>query len=70
VGSISQPSVIMGARAEACPSSTPQSSNPQSTALPGVANPGAALEAITTFFEDRQVMGRDEFLRILRKSKM
>lgn len=68
VRSISQPSVIMGARpGERSPS------NPQSTALcgvAGVANPGAALEAITKFFEDRHVMGRDEFLRILRKSKL
>jgi hypothetical protein len=74
VRSISQPSVIMGARAEARPSSHPQSSNSQSnsqsTALPSVANPGSALEAITKFFEDRHVMGREEFLRILRKNKM
>lgn len=65
VRSISQPSVIMGARpGERLPQ------NSQSTALSGAANPGAALEAITKFFEDRHVMGRDEFLRILRKSKL
>jgi len=65
VRSISQPSVIMGARAEAVPSP-----EPQSIPLPAAANPALALEAITKFFEDRHVMGRDEFLRILRKSKV
>ena len=36
--------------------------------LPGVGNPSAALQAMQNFFENRHVMGRDEFLRILRKS--
>ncbi len=38
-------------------------------ALPVVANPSAALHAMRSFFENRHVMGRDEFLRILRKSQ-
>jgi hypothetical protein len=64
VRSISQPSVIIGARAaERPPSST------QPNAVPAPANPGAVLQAILTFFEDRHVMGREEFLRILRKSQ-
>jgi hypothetical protein len=33
-----------------------------------VANPSAALQAMLNFFEDRQMMGREEFLGILRKS--
>jgi hypothetical protein len=65
VRSLSQPSVIMGARPEAAPSP-----EPQSIPLSAAANPALALEAITKFFEDRHVMGRDEFLRILRKSKV
>jgi hypothetical protein len=32
-------------------------------------NPSAALQAIHKFFEDRHVMGREEFLRIVRKSQ-
>src|SRR5712671_5847925 len=59
VRSISQPSVIMGARAPERPPSSPQTG-----AVPGLANPGAALQAITKFFEDRHVLGREEFLRI------
>jgi len=65
VRSLSQPSIIMGARPEAVPSS-----DPQLKPLPAAANPALALEAITKFFEDRHVMGREEFLRILRKSKV
>ena len=34
-----------------------------------VANPAAALQAIFTFFEDRHMMGREEFLRIVRNSQ-
>jgi hypothetical protein len=65
VRSISQPSVIMGARPELGrgPSASP------TAALPATANPGATLQAIQKFFEDRHVMGREEFLRILRKSQ-
>jgi hypothetical protein len=64
VGSISRSSVILGARA---PTHAP--SIPQSSALPGVANPGAALLALRNFFEHRHVMGREEFLTILRNNQ-
>jgi hypothetical protein len=37
--------------------------------LQGTANPHAALEALVDFFQDRNVLGRDEFFRILRKSQ-
>jgi hypothetical protein len=64
IRSISQPSVIMGARpALECGPVSP------SVALPALPNPTAALQAIQKFFEDRHVMGREEFLRILRKSQ-
>jgi hypothetical protein len=33
--------------------------------LPPISNPNAALQAMQKFFEDRHMMGREEFLRIL-----
>jgi PilZ domain len=63
--SLSQPSIIMGARQAERPPL-----NPQANPAPAVTNPSAALQAIEKFFEDRHVMGREEFLRILRKSQM
>jgi len=64
VRSISRPSVILGGRAAMrAPSTTPAG------ALTGVANPTATLQAMSNFFEDRHMMGREEFLRILRKSQ-
>jgi hypothetical protein len=64
VGSISRSSVILGPRvASRAPSI------PQSRALPSMANPAAALQALQNFFEDRHVMGREEFFTILRKSQ-
>ena len=37
--------------------------------LPAISNPGAAIEALTEFFESRQMLMREDFLRILRKSQ-
>jgi PilZ domain len=45
------------------------SATPHSAALPTVADPAAALQALRNFFENRHVMGREEFLRILRTSQ-
>jgi hypothetical protein len=42
---------------------------PLSDALSGEANPSAALQAMRRFFENRHVMGRNEFLRILRMNQ-
>ena len=64
VRSISQPSVIMGSHAPERPSTA----MPVPPA-PVAANPAAVLETIQKFFEDRHVMGREEFLRILRKNR-
>ena len=63
VRSISRPSVIVGSRV-ATRAASPAPTEP----LPAVANPRAALQAMRDFFEDRHMMGREEFLRILRKS--
>jgi PilZ domain len=65
VRSLAQPSVILGTRP---PERLPLSPEPNS--VPALTNPSAALQAIEKFFEDRHVMGREEFLRILRKSQM
>jgi hypothetical protein len=54
--------VILGSRA-----ATRAPSIPQSDALAGVPNPSATLQAILNFFENRHVMGREEFLSLLRK---
>ncbi|MGA8235223.1 MAG: PilZ domain-containing protein [Candidatus Sulfotelmatobacter sp.] len=63
VRSISRPSVIVGSRV-ATRAASPVPTEP----LPTVANPSAALQAMRDFFEDRHMMGREEFLRILRRS--
>ncbi len=42
---------------------------PAAEGAPVVTNPEAALQAITSFFRDRQMLSREEFERILRKSQ-
>jgi hypothetical protein len=72
VRSISSPSVIVPALTQGSrvgPRSPSSAAPPRSEVLPAVANPGATLQAILKFFEDRHVMGREEFLRILRMSQ-
>jgi hypothetical protein len=61
VKSISQPSVILGA------ARTPAAPSPD--ALRAASNPDAVLQALLNFFKDRHVMGREEFLSILRKNQ-
>src|ERR1700757_4451530 len=59
---ISRPTVIMGQGiASSLPSAGPLD-------VPLIANPTAAL-ALTEFFENRQMLMREDFLRILRKSQ-
>jgi hypothetical protein len=61
---VSRPSMIMGPGiASSLPSSTPLD------AMPTIANPAAAVQALTEFFESRQMLMRDDFLRIVRKSQ-
>ena len=64
LGSISPPSVILGSG-----SSSVASGLRRPESLPPVANPEAALHAMIQFFEERQMLSRDEFSRILRKSQ-
>ncbi len=64
LATISHPCMIMGPGiASSLPAVDPLS------ALPAVANPEAALHALTEFFESRQMLMRDDFLRIVRKSQ-
>lgn len=60
VRSLSQHSVILGARTGL--------GSPALENSPSV-NPAAALRAISEFFEQRHMLDRDEFFRILRKSQ-
>lgn len=64
VGSISKSSMMIGSRVVARAPLLPQSDS-----VPGVTNPIATLQAIVNFFENRHVMGREEFLSLLRKSQ-
>ncbi|MGA2857259.1 MAG: PilZ domain-containing protein [Candidatus Sulfotelmatobacter sp.] len=64
LGSISQPSGIIGPGiASALPATGPLE------AVPRVSNPQAAIGALLEFFESRQMLMRDDFLRILRSSQ-
>jgi hypothetical protein len=62
VRSLAPASVIVTSRV--APRNSPL---PATDARGAVANPGAVVQAIQNFFKDRHVMGREEFLKILRK---
>ena len=38
--------------------------------VPLITDPGATLQALTEFFESRQMLMREDFIRILRKSQL
>jgi len=61
---ISRPSVIVVPRGAA----TSSASGP-AEAAPPISNPGAAMQALLAVFEERPMLMREEFLRILRKSQ-
>jgi PilZ domain len=61
--SLSRPSVILGG------TSTQNTSIVPMEALPPIVNARAAVQAVTSFFESRQILTREEFFRILRKSQ-
>lgn len=63
VGSISRVSTTPGSQGAHA------ASTPESNASPAVNNPVATLQAIVNFFENRHVMGREEFLTLLRKTQ-
>jgi hypothetical protein len=64
LAAVSQPSVIMGPGiASSLPSTAPLE------AMPTISNPAAALQELIEFFESRQMLMRDDFVRILKKSQ-
>ena len=65
LATISHPHVIMG---PGIASSIPSISTPLE-AVPAIANPQAAIQSLIEFFESRQMLMREDFLRLLRKSQ-
>lgn len=64
LGAISRPTVVMGpGMASSLPACGPLE------AVPWIANPAAAVQALTEFFDNRQMLMREDFLRILRQSQ-
>jgi hypothetical protein len=64
LASMSRPMMIMG---PGIASSLPASGALQS--VPLISDPMAALQALIDFFEDRQMLMREDFLRVLRQSQ-
>jgi hypothetical protein len=65
LATISHPCVIMG---PGIASSIPSIGTPLD-AVPAITNPEAAIQELVEFFESRQMLMREDFLRILRKSQ-
>ena len=65
LATISRPCVVMG---PGIASSIPSIATPLE-GIPVIANPQAAIQALIEFFESRQMLMREDFLRILRKSQ-
>jgi hypothetical protein len=64
LATISRPSVIVGS---GLASSLPVSGSLK--ALPLISDPGAAVRALIEYFENRQMLTQEEFLRVLRTSQ-
>lgn len=64
LSSISRPTVVMGPRV-----ASSLASGGGAAAVPLIVDPSAAVQALTEFFENRQTLMRDDFLRILRSSQ-
>jgi hypothetical protein len=62
--SLSRPSVILGVRPQIDSALVMDADSASS-----ISNPAAALQAMTAFFEERSILSREEFLRILRKTQ-
>jgi PilZ domain len=60
--SLSRPSVILGAHPKVNAALIPA---PQENSA--IANPAAALQAVISYFDERQILSREDFHRILRK---
>lgn len=65
LATLSHPCIIMG---PGIASSLPSISNRTET-IPTITNPQAAIQDLVEFFESRQMLMREDFLRLLRKSQ-
>jgi hypothetical protein len=65
LSTISRPTIVMGPRMA---SSLPPG-GARGTVAPVIADPAAAVRALTEFFENRQMLMREDFLKILRQSQ-
>jgi len=64
VANLSHPCLIMGPGiASSLPAAAPL------TAVPLISNPAAAVQALVEFFESRQMLMREDFLRLLKRSQ-
>ena len=64
LGTLAHRCVIMG---PGIASSLPATGT--TTDIPMISDPGAAIQAVVEFFESRQVLMREDFLRVLKKSQ-
>jgi hypothetical protein len=67
--SLSRPPAILGSGGPSRISTVARSDASDAITNPNISNPRAALHALVEFFEDRQMLSREEFRRILRKSQ-
>lgn len=65
LSTLSHPHVLMG---PGIASSIPSIATPLD-AVPAITNPQAAIQSLLEFFESRQMLMREDFLRLLRKSQ-
>ena len=65
LSTLSHPHVLMG---PGIASSIPSIGTPLE-AVPAITNPQAAIQSLVEFFESRQMLMREDFLRLLRKSQ-
>jgi len=63
LGTLARPTIILG------PGIAPSLSSSPLEGVPPVSDPAAAIRAVIEFFESRQVLMRDDFLGILKKSQ-
>jgi hypothetical protein len=64
LASLSRPAVIMGPGA-----TSPHPTTGPMEALPAITHPEAAVHALTEFFEIHQILMRDDFVKLLKKSQ-
>jgi len=64
LSTLSHPSTIVGSRAASPPAANSR------LEIPSISDPAVALQALIHFFQDRQLLTKEDFLRILRQSQI